>query len=142
MIAVSGSGVAGLAATLACVRNNKQVLFVAGAKPRISQLGGVQIAPNGWAALDQLGVASKAKKLATNLNAILVRDIQSGSTIANLDLRYVNYASISLYALTNLLETEISRTGGVTRINADITHVKQTKNSEKKTLKICLKSKD
>ena len=53
MIAVSGSGIAGLAAALAILRNQKPVLFVAGSMPATTLHGGVQIAPNGWAALDQ-----------------------------------------------------------------------------------------
>ena len=56
MIAVSGSGIAGLAAALAVIRNQKPLLLVAGRTPATTLQGGVQIAPNGWAALDQLGL--------------------------------------------------------------------------------------
>ena len=60
MIAVSGSGIAGLAAALAVLRNQKPLLLVAGSTPTTMLHGGVQIAPNGWAALDQLGLGDKA----------------------------------------------------------------------------------
>ena len=48
MIAVSGSGIAGLAAALAILRNQKPLLLVAGSTPATTLHGGVQIAPNGW----------------------------------------------------------------------------------------------
>ena len=48
MIAVSGSGIAGLAAALAVLRNQKPLLLVAGRTPATTLQGGVQIAPNGW----------------------------------------------------------------------------------------------
>ena len=47
MIAVSGSGIAGLAAALAVLRNQKPLLLVAGRTPAATLQGGVQIAPNG-----------------------------------------------------------------------------------------------
>ena len=61
MIAVSGSGIAGLAAALAVLRNQKPLLLVAGRTPATTLQGGVQIAPNGWAALDQLGLGDAAR---------------------------------------------------------------------------------
>ena len=66
MIAVSGSGIAGLAAALAVLRNQKPLLLVAGRTPATTLQGGVQIAPNGWAALDQLGLGDAARARATD----------------------------------------------------------------------------
>ena len=60
MIAVSGGGIAGLAAGIAVLRNRIPLLFVAGSTlPATALLGGVQIAPNGWDALEYLGLGSK-----------------------------------------------------------------------------------
>ena len=56
MIAVSGGGIAGLAAGLAVLRNQIPLLLVVGSTPATTLLGGIQIAPNGWEALDRLGV--------------------------------------------------------------------------------------
>ena len=110
MIAVSGSGIAGLAAALAVLRNQKPLLLVAGSTPTTMLHGGVQIAPNGWAALDQLGLGDTARAHATNLIAITVRDMRSAATLASLDLSASPYASLSRADLANLLKAEI-RTG-------------------------------
>ena len=107
MIAVSGSGISGLAAALAVLRNQKPLLLVAGRTPATTLQGGVQIAPNGWAALDQLGLGDAARARATALQAITVRDMRSAATLAS------------------LLRTEISALSGMTDIAANITHVVQ-----------------
>ena len=125
MIAVSGSGIAGLAAALAVLRNQKPLLLVAGSTPTTMLHGGVQIAPNGWAALDQLGLGDTARAHATNLIAITVRDMRSAATLASLDLSASPYASLSRADLANLLKAEISAAKGMTHITANITHVVQ-----------------
>ena len=125
MIAVSGSGIAGLAAALAVLRNQKPLLFVAGATPATDLPGGVQIAPNGWAALDQLGIGDAARARATDLQAINVRTMRSAATLASLDLGTSNYASLSRADLASLLQAEITAAGGGQRITANITHAIQ-----------------
>tara|TARA_B100001093_G_scaffold481544_1_gene512372 strand:- start:1794 stop:2921 length:1128 start_codon:yes stop_codon:yes gene_type:complete len=125
MIAVSGSGIAGLSAALAILRNQKPVLLVAGSEPATTLYGGVQIAPNGWAALEQLGLGNAARACATSLQAITVRDMRSTTTLASLDLSRLPYASLSRANLASLLKAEINTTSGITHINANITHVVQ-----------------
>ena len=125
MIAVSGSGIAGLAAALAILRNQKPVLLVAGRTPATMLHGGVQIAPNGWAALDQLGLGDAARGRATTLQAITVRDMRSAATLASLDLSASPYASLSRADLASLLRAEISALSGMPHIAANITHVVQ-----------------
>ena len=125
MIAVSGSGIAGLAAALAILRNQKPLLLVAGRTPATMLHGGVQIAPNGWAALDQLGLGDAARGRATTLQAITVRDMRSAATLASLDLSASPYASLSRADLASLLRAEISALSGMTHIAANITHVVQ-----------------
>ncbi len=125
MIAVSGSGIAGLAAALAVLRNQKPLLLVAGRTPATTLQGGVQIAPNGWAALDQLGLGDAARARATALQAITVRDMRSAATLASLDLSASPYASLSRADLASLLKAEISALSGMTDIAANITHVVQ-----------------
>ena len=125
MIAVSGSGIAGLAAALAVLRNQKPLLLVAGRTPATTLQGGVQIAPNGWAALDQLGLGDAARARATALQAITVRDMRSAATLASLDLSASPYASLSRADLASLLRAEISALSGMTDIVANITHVVQ-----------------
>jgi len=125
MIAVSGSGIAGLAAALAVLRNQKPLLFVAGSKPATDLPGGVQIAANGWAALDQLGIGDAARARATNLQAINVRNMRSAATLASLELGTSAYASLSRADLASLLETEMAASGGGHRITANISHAIQ-----------------
>ena len=125
MIAVSGSGIAGLAAALAVLRNQKPLLLVAGQTPATTLQGGVQIAPNGWAALDQLGLGDAARARATTLQAITVRDMRSAATLASLDLSASPYASLSRADLASLLRAEISALSGMTDIAANITHAVQ-----------------
>ena len=125
MIAVSGSGIAGLAAALAVLRNQKPLLLVAGSTPAAPLHGGVQIAPNGWAALDQLGLGDAARARATTLQAITVRDMRSAATLASLDLSASPYASLSRADLASLLRAEISALSGMTDIAANITHAVQ-----------------
>ena len=125
MIAVSGSGIAGLAAALAVLRNQIPLLLVAGSTPATPLHGGVQIAPNGWAALDQLGLGDAARARATTLQAIKVRDMRSTVTLASLDLTASAYASLSRADLVSLLKAEINAASGMTNIAANITHVVQ-----------------
>ena len=125
MIAVSGSGIAGLAAALAILRNQKPLLLVAGSTPATTLHGGVQIAPNGWSALDQLGLGDAARARATTLQAITVRDMRSTATLASLDLSASPYASLSRAELASLLKAEISAASGMTHIAANITHLVQ-----------------
>ena len=50
-IAVSGGGIAGLAAALAALRAGHDVQLITGGPAPTPIIGGVQIAPNGWDAL-------------------------------------------------------------------------------------------
>ncbi len=125
MIAVSGGGIAGLAAGLAVLRNQIPLLLVARSTPATALLGGIQIAPNGWEALNRLGVSDAARAESTELDAITVRDMRSTATIASLDLRKSAYSSMTRASLTRLLEAEITAIGGYKRITTNITHAVQ-----------------
>ena len=125
MIAVSGGGIAGLAAGLAVLRNQMPLLLVAGSTPETALLGGIQIAPNGWEALNRLGVGDMARTKSTTLDAITVRDLRSAATIASLDLRKSAYSSIARASLIRLLEAEINAIGGLKCITTNITHAIQ-----------------
>jgi len=125
MIAVSGGGIAGLAAGLAVLRNQIPLLLVAGSTPATALLGGIQIAPNGWEALNRLGVAEMVRTESTALDAITVRDMRSTATIASLDLRKSTYSCIARASLMRLLEAEITAIGESKRITTNITHAVQ-----------------
>ena len=79
-IMVSGHGIAGLSAALAAANAGHDVALC-GAAPATAPAGGIQLAPNGWQALDQLGLGDAAMQCATRLDHIIVRDLASGATV-------------------------------------------------------------
>ncbi|MEC7172360.1 MAG: 3-hydroxybenzoate 6-monooxygenase, partial [Pseudomonadota bacterium] len=90
-LAVSGGGIAGLAAALGAARAGHDITLLGGsAAPNLK--GGVQIAPNGWAALAALGLAERAASASLRLTEIMVRALDSGSTLIRLPL-HEPYAS-------------------------------------------------
>ena len=93
-IMVSGTGIAGMSAALAAANAGHQVTLC-GPHASTPPAGGVQLAPNGWQALDQLGLCDAAIKRATRLDHIVVRDLGSGATLTRLGLNN-HYASICL----------------------------------------------
>ena len=105
-IIVSGNGIAGLSAVLA-VANAGHGAILYGIAPSTAPSGGIQLAPNGWQALDHLGLFDSAMKCATRLSHINVRDLASGATLTRLPLNN-NYASISRVDLLHLLEDAVS----------------------------------
>ena len=123
-IAVSGGGIAGLAAALASMRTGHDVTLLGGtAAPALK--GGVQIAPNGWAALESLGLAEAARARSTRLHDITVRALDSGSTLIRLPL-HEPYASFERYALAAMLSDAVDASGQAARHQVDITDIHQT----------------
>ncbi|MEK9799425.1 MAG: hypothetical protein VW647_00895, partial [Alphaproteobacteria bacterium] len=70
-IAVSGTGIAGLAAANAIALSGYKCLLIG--PPPAPLAGGLQLAPNGWSALATLGIKTAALKVATRFNEIVVR---------------------------------------------------------------------
>ena len=73
-IAVSGGGIAGMAAALAAARSGHEVTLFSGSRPA-SFAGGLQLAPNGWAALRDLGLEDEAVRQSIRLTEITVRSL-------------------------------------------------------------------
>ena len=123
-IAVSGGGIAGLAAALAARRAGHQVtLFSGGGAPVLH--GGVQIAPNGWAALEALGLGEAARARSTRLRDITVRALDSGSTLIRLPL-HEPYASFERAALAEVIGDALEGDAPLQRSAVDITDIHQT----------------
>lgn len=100
-LAVTGGGIAGMAAALAAARTGRDVtLFTGRASPALA--GGLQLAPNGWAALTSLGLADTASGVSLRLNSIMVRSLDSGSTLIRLPL-HEPYASFDRAALAGCI---------------------------------------
>ena len=91
-------------------------------------VGGIQLAPNGWQALDQLGLCDAAIKRATQLDHIVVRDLGSGATLTRLGLNN-HYASIGRADLLNLLQDTVAKYDSITHHAALISHAVPHKDS-------------
>ena len=111
-IMVSGHGIAGLSAALAAANAGHDVALC-GAAPATAPPGGIQLAPNGWQALDQLGLGDAAMQSATRLDHIIVRDLASGATLTRLPLTH-QYASISRADMLRLLQDAVAARASIT----------------------------
>ena len=111
-IMVSGHGIAGLSAALAAANAGHDVALC-GAAPATAPPGGIQLAPNGWQALDQLGLGDAAMQCATQLDHIIVRDLASGATLTRLPLTH-QYASISRADMLRLLQDAVAARTSIT----------------------------
>ena len=111
-IMVSGNGIAGLSAALAAANAGHDVALC-GVAPAKTPPGGIQLAPNGWQALDQLGLGDAAMKCATRLDHIIVRDLASGATLTRLPLTH-DYASISRADMLHLLQDAVAARTSIT----------------------------
>ena len=111
-IMVSGHGIAGLSAALAAANAGHDVALC-GAAPATAPPGGIQLAPNGWQALDQLGLGDTAMQCATRLDHIIVRDLASGATLTRLPLTH-QYASISRADMLRLLQDAVAARTSIT----------------------------
>jgi salicylate hydroxylase len=123
LLGVSGGGIAGMAASLAASRAGHDVLQFA--RPADQPLvGGLQIAPNGWAALTRLGISDAAEARSLRLDNITVRALDSGATLIQLPL-VQHYASFSRTALSGLLHDALDAAASLTRIPCNLTHIDQ-----------------
>ncbi|MGB2158975.1 MAG: FAD-dependent monooxygenase [Candidatus Puniceispirillaceae bacterium] len=122
-LAVSGGGIAGMAAALAAARSGHEITLFSGrdAPPLV---GGLQLAPNGWAALTTLGVADSAAAASLRLNDIMVRALDSGSTLIQLPLHEA-YASFDRAALASCLSDALAAQPSVTRKSLNLEHIHQ-----------------
>ena len=116
-IMVSGHGIAGLSAALAAADADYDVALC-GIAPATAPAGGIQLAPNGWQALDQLGLGDAAMQCATSLDHIIVRDLASGATLTRLPLTH-HYASISRADMLHLLQDAIDARASI-RLHATL----------------------
>ena len=111
-IIVSGAGIAGMSAALAAANVGHKVTLC-GHLASPPPTGGIQLAPNGWQALDQLGLFDAAIKRATQLDHIIVRDLNNGATLTRLDLAN-RYASFGRADLLDLLQSAVAKHSAIT----------------------------
>ena len=111
-IIVSGTGIAGMSAALAAANAGHKVTLC-GHLASLPPAGGIQLAPNGWQALDQLGLLNAAIKRASRFNHIVVRDLSNGATLTRLGLDN-HYGSIGRADLLDLLQGAVATHSAIT----------------------------
>lgn len=85
-VAVVGAGIGGLAAAIALAGRRARVR-VFEAAPALGEVGaGLQIAPNGVAVLEALGLRDAAEQVASRPEAIELRDFRDGRLVARVPL--------------------------------------------------------
>ena len=103
-IGIIGNGIAGLAAAIAAGRAGHDVTVFGPHSARAS--GALQLAPNGFAALERLGAMAAVRPHLLKLDAIEIRNSQSHATLAVIDhlAPYPrDYASLGRQALISSL---------------------------------------
>ncbi len=122
-LAVSGGGIAGMASALAAAQAGHEVtLFSGRTTPKLA--GGLQLAPNGWAALDRLGLTDQATAVSLRLGDIMVRSLDSGSTLIRLPL-HDTYASFDRAALAACLADALAAQPLVRVEHLNLEHIHQ-----------------
>jgi salicylate hydroxylase len=85
-IAIAGGGIAGLATALALARRNMAVTIFEQA-PELHEVGaGLQVSPNAWRVLDELGVGDALNAASTAPTGIRIRSGRTGATLARIPL--------------------------------------------------------
>jgi len=122
-LAVSGGGIAGMASALAAAQAGHEVTLLSGrTAPKL--VGGLQLAPNGWAALAGLGLTGSATTASLRLGDIMVRSLDSGSTLIHLPL-HDTYASFDRAALASCLADALTAQPSVRVENLNLEHIHQ-----------------
>ena len=122
-IAISGTGIAGLAAATAVLAAERDCLLIG--PPAQAMVGGVQLAPNGWAALSVLGFGQDVMSRATRLHEIAVRSLTNNATLARLPLKDV-YASIARTDLAAIFEEKVAQSDRFQQQNTIVIEATQT----------------
>ena len=112
-ISIAGNGIAARAMALAFARKGISVSIFGDAADAAP--GGVQLAPNGWAALAKLGVGDMARKAAQPLAMMRLLSLESGASLVTLPLNdrpeRTPYCSIARADLADILAEAATATG-------------------------------
>ena len=118
-ISIAGNGIAARAMALAFARKGISVSIFGDAADAAP--GGVQLAPNGWAALAKLGVGDMARKAAQPLAMMRLLSLESGASLVTLPLNdrpeRTPYCSIARADLADIL-AEAATATGLVNVNA------------------------
>lgn len=130
-VAIAGNGIAAEAMALALARNGREVQLIG--DNRAGMPGGVQLAPNGWAALDHLGVKAAATRKATPLSSLRMVGLESGITLVSIAVNSSPqrrpYTSLKRKDLVTLLAKAGDKTGLITRVKTRLKAIEPASNS-------------
>lgn len=133
-VLISGGGIGGLATALALVRQGFRVQVFEQAH-EIKEIGaGIQLGPNGFHALDALGVGDEARSRAVFTDYLVMHDAIDESEVAKIETgevfrkRFDNpYAAIHRADVHDCLLEEVAETGKVEFFtNTKITSIEQS----------------
>ncbi len=103
-VVIIGSSFSGLGTAIACAKHGYKVKIIA-PKGHSSFIGGLQIAPNGLAALSSIGVEKEILNTAVRLLAVNIKSLDTAVTLTNIPLSSSKtpYISIERQALYEIL---------------------------------------
>ena len=137
LITIAGNGIAAQAMALAFARNNIPVTMIGDDERTV--YGGIQLAPNAWAALEELGLRDTAAKKSQPLAMMRLLALDSGTSLVSLPLNdrpaRTPYASMARADLSDVLANAASKTGLITLKKDRITDLEAQENKVRVTLK-------
>lgn len=121
-IMIAGGGIAGQAIALAFARCGMTVSIIGDGAGQVQ--GGVQLAPNAWAALDTLGTGEQAAEAALPLRMMRLMALESGINLVTLPLNdrpeRTPYRSMARTLLARVLNDAAMATGLVKTIKGHV----------------------
>ncbi len=130
-IIIAGSGIAGHAIALGLARLGFNAVIIA---PKVAPpLGGIQLAPNGWGALDALGMTENKALIDASTPFAVMRllSLNTGHSLHQIDLNdrptRTPYASVTRKGLMQALRDAAKQTDKIKWIEARITQVHSDK---------------
>jgi salicylate hydroxylase len=127
-VIIIGDGAAGLSMALAMAKAKKHVTLIGANKaPADRVLGGVQMAANGWSALQELGCDAAVWEHAKRLELMRIMSLANGHSLVSIPLdeqhRRQPYASVTRHGLITSLAAVVAAAPCITHITATATHI-------------------
>ena len=125
-IAIIGDGISAEAMAAAFVKAGRKVHLIGDFTS--NAIGGIQLAPNAWQALEVLELAKAAKAKALPLAMVRLLALETGEVLTTLPLNEIEkrtpYTSMARHDLINIIKDSNDKSGLVTRHNAKVKTIK------------------